>query len=293
MKFSLQKRVFKQALMLIDTHAHLNLNSFKDDAGEVIQRALNENTWMINVGTDLKSSRRALDYANKYERGVYAAVGLHPMHLFRFNAKTEEYDFTTQGEEFNYDVYEQLAKFPKVVAIGEVGLDFYHMNIGVARDEIVSLQKKVLWQQLFLARSLNLPVIIHSRKSYDELVELIKRFRKEHRDLMPKDKPWGVVHCFEGSEDEAWRFFNLGLMVSFTGLITFSKRFDDLIRRLPNEKFMVETDCPFLAPEPCRGQRNEPILVKHIAQHIAEIKNLSPEQVAEITTQNARKFFNI
>ncbi|MCK5061971.1 TatD family hydrolase [Candidatus Parcubacteria bacterium] len=279
--------------MLIDTHAHLNLNSFKDDAGEVIQRALNENTWMINVGTDLKSSRRALDYANKYERGVYAAVGLHPMHLFRFNAKTDEYDFTTQGEEFNYDVYEQLAKFPKVVAIGEVGLDFYHMNIGVARDEIVSLQKKVLWQQLLLACRLNLPVIIHSRRSYDDLVELIKRFRKEHRDLMPKDKPWGVVHCFEGNEDDAWRFFNLGLMVSFTGLITFSKRFDDLIRRLPNEKFMVETDCPFLAPEPCRGRRNEPALVKYIAQHIAEIKNLSLERVAEITTQNARKFFNI
>jgi len=279
--------------MFVDTHAHLNLNSFKDDADDVIQRALNENTWMINVGADLKSSRRALDYANKYECGVYAAVGLHPMHLFRFNAKTDEYDFTTRGEEFNYDVYEQLAKFPKVVAIGEVGLDFYHMDIGVVKDEIISLQKEVLWQQLLLARRADLPVILHSRKSYDCLVKLIKRFRKEHRDLMPKNKPWGVVHCFEGNEDEAWRFFNLGLIISFTGLITFSKRFDDLIRRLPNDKFMIETDCPFLTPEPCRGQRNEPRLVKHVAERIAEIKDLSKERVAEITTQNARKFFNI
>ncbi len=289
--------------MFVDTHAHLNLNSFKDDADEVIQRALQKDTWMINVGADFKSSRRALDYANKYERGVFAAVGLHPMHLFKFNAKTDEYDFSTRGEEFNYDAYEQLAKFPKVVAVGEVGLDFYHMDIGVAKDKIIKLQKEVLWQQLLLARRLDLPIIFHSRKSYDELVELIKRFKKEHRDLMPKDKPsyakatkdkpWGVVHCFEGSEDEAWRFLNLGLMVSFTGLITFSKRFDDLIRRLPNDKFMVETDCPFLAPEPHRGQRNEPLFVKHIAERIAQIKNLSLEQIAEITTTNARKFFNI
>lgn len=289
--------------MLIDTHAHLNLNAFKDDADKVIQRALNDNIWMINVGADLKSSRRALDYANKYERGVYAAVGLHPMHLFKFDAKTDDYDFTTRGEEFNYDVYEQLAKFPKVVAIGEVGLDFYHMDIGVDKNEIINLQKEVLWQQLLLARRADLPVILHSRKSYNELVELIKRFKKEHQGLMPKDKPpyakatedkpWGVVHCFEGNEDEAWRFFNLGLMISFTGLITFSKRFDDLIRRLPNEKFMIETDCPFLAPEPCRGQRNEPLLVKHVAERIAEIKNLSLERIAEITTANARKFFNI
>ncbi len=108
-----------------------------------------------------------------------------------------------------------------------------------------------------------------------------------------EDKPWGVVHCFEGDEDEAWRFFNLGLIISFTGLITFSKRFDDLIRRLPNDKFMIETDCPFLTPEPHRGQRNEPMFVKHIAERIADIKCISLEKVAEITTQNARKFFNI
>ncbi|MCK5212153.1 TatD family hydrolase [Candidatus Parcubacteria bacterium] len=279
--------------MLIDTHAHLNLNAFKDDADEVIRRALQKNTWMINVGADFKSSRRALDYANKYERGVFAAVGLHPMHLFKFNAKTDEYDFTTRGEEFNYDAYEQLAKFSKVVAVGEVGLDFYHMDIGVAKDKIMKLQKDILWQQLLLARRLDLPLILHSRKSYDCLVELIRRFKKEHRDLMPKNKSWGVVHCFEGNEDEAWQFFNLGLIISFTGLITFSKRFNDLIRRLPNDKFMIETDCPFLAPEPCRGQRNEPLFVKHIAERIAEIKNLSLEQIAEITTQNARKFFNI
>lgn len=279
--------------MFVDTHAHLNLNSFKDDADEVIQRALQKNVWMINVGADFKSSRRALDYANKYERGVFAAVGLHPMHLFRFDAKTDEYDFSTRGEEFNYDAYEQLAKFPKVVAIGEVGLDFYHMDIGVPKEEIVRLQQKVLYQQLLLARRLDLPVILHSRKSYSELVELIKRFKKEHRDLMSKDKPWGVVHCFEGNEDEAWRFFNLGLMVSFTGLITFSKHFDDLIRRLPNDKFMIETDCPFLTPEPHRGKRNEPLFVKHVAEHIARVKDLSLERVAEITTRNARKFFNI
>lgn len=279
--------------MFIDTHAHLNFNSFKDDADEIIQRCLAEQIWMINVGADYKTSRRALDYANRYEKGVYAAVGLHPMHLFAFRAKTNDYDFYTRGEEFNYDAYEQLGKFEKVVAIGEVGLDYYHLDIGEDVNKIKARQKEAFWNQLLLARRLNLPVIIHCRQAHDDMITILRDFRKEYKELIPTDKPWAVMHCFSGDEDLAWQYFNLGLIVSFTGLITFSSQWDDLIRKLPNDKFMIETDCPFLTPEPYRGQRNEPGLVKYVAKRIAEIKNLTLERVAEITTANARSFFNI
>jgi TatD DNase family protein len=279
--------------MYIDTHAHLNLREFINDADQVIQRTLAEDTWLINVGADYKTSKRALDYANKYEKGVYAAIGLHPMHLFKYRAQSEDYDFTTRGEEFNYDIYEKLAKFEKVVAIGEVGLDFYHMDIGEDTAKIKKTQKEVLWQQILLARRLNLPLILHCRQAYDELIELLKEFKKEHRDLIDPNKPWGVKHCFSGTEDQAWKLFDLGIIVSFTGLITFSRQWDDLIRKIPNDKFMIETDCPFLTPEPHRGKRNEPLYVKYVAQRIGELKNLKTERIGEISTQNARLFFNI
>jgi TatD DNase family protein len=278
--------------MLIDTHAHINLNAFRTDGDEVIQCALSENTWMINIGADLKTSRRTLDYANKYEKGVYAAVGLHPMHLFQFDAKSDDYDFTTRGEEFNYDVYEQLAKFPKVVAIGEVGLDYYHMNIGEEKEKIKRLQREVFHQQLLLARRLNKPVIIHCREAHDDMIEILEKFRKENKELIPNGF-WGVMHCFSGDEDLAWKYFNMGLMISFTGIITFSQQWDELIRKIPNDRFMIETDCPYLTPEPHRGKRNEPVFVKYIAERIAEIKHLPIERIAEITTNNAKRFFGI
>jgi len=125
------------------------------------------------------------------------------------------------------------------------------------------------------------------------MTEILKTFKKEHKDGLPKDKPWAVMHCFSGDEELAWQYFSLGLIVSFTGLITFSAKWDDLIRRIPNDKFMVETDCPYMTPEPFRGQRNEPSLVKKVVERIAQIKNLSLERISEVSAANARKFFNI
>jgi len=279
--------------MYFDTHAHINFKYFKDDGDEVIQRSLADDVWMINVGADYKTSKRALDYANKYEKGIYAAVGLHPMHVESFRAKSEEYDFQTRGEVFNYDIYEKLAKFEKVVAIGEVGLDYYHME---SSDDILSLKKKqqdVLSQQLLLARKVDLPVIIHCRQAHDDMIALLKDFRKENIALIPKNRPWGVIHCFSGDEDKAWEYFNLGFLISFTGIVTFSKQWDELIRKIPTDKFMIETDCPFLTPEPYRGKRNEPVLVKYIAKRIAEIKNLSEERIAEMTMKNGKELFGV
>ncbi|MFA6994924.1 MAG: TatD family hydrolase [Patescibacteria group bacterium] len=283
--------------MFIDTHAHVNFAAFKDDADEVIRRSLANDTWMVLVGSELKTSNRALDYANKYEKGVYAAIGLHPVHLEEGLVDTGEEGgtsgFITRAEEFDYGSYEKIAKFEKVVAIGEIGLDYYHLNPTKDLVAIKKKQQEVLAQQLLLARSLNLPVIIHCRQAHDDLLPLLQEFKNEYGHLITNNKPWGVIHCFSGDEDLAWKYFKLGLLISFTGLITFSKQWDDLIRKIPLDKLMIETDTPYMTPEPYRGQRNEPLLVQYVANRIADIRGIKPEKVAEVTTATARNFFQI
>jgi len=281
-------------MLLIDTHAHVNFSAFKEDADKVIKNSLDNNVWMILVGSEYRTSQRALEYANKYEKGVYAAVGLHPVHLEQGLAEDEDqgYSFQTKGEEFSYDNYEKLAKFEKVVAIGEIGLDYYHVDKNNS-IEVKKRQKDVFVQQLLLAVRLGIPAIIHCRQAYDDMLQILKDFKQEYKDLISNDRPWAVMHCFAGDEDLAWQLFSLGVIISFTGLITFSKQWDDLIRKIPFEKFMIETDCPWLTPEPFRGKRNEPMLVKYVADRIAEIKNLTTEKVAEITSNNAKNLFGI
>lgn len=283
--------------MFIDTHAHVNFDAFKEDADEVIRNSLADNTWMILVGSEYKTSKKALEYANKYEKGVYAAIGLHPIHLEKVlaegNGENGDYKFLTRAEEFNYDNYEKLAKFEKVVAIGEIGLDYYHINLGGDISAIRKKQQDIFLEQLILARNLDLPTIIHCRQAHDDMLAILTDFKKNYKDIIPSDRPWAVMHCFSGDEDLAWKYFSLGLIISFTGLITFSKCWDDLIRKMPPEKFMIETDCPFMTPEPYRGERNEPLLIKYVVKRISEIRNLSMERVGEITSQNAREFFGI
>jgi len=201
---------------LIDTHAHVNFNVFKDDSDEIVRTSLRENVWMINVGAEYKTSKRALNIANKYERGVYAAVGLHPIHLLEQKNDEGDIHFDTRAEEFNYDIYEKLAKFEKVVAIGEIGLDYYHIPKEADAILLKAKQKEVFLAQLLLARRLDLPVIIHCRQAHDDMVEILEGFRKENKELIPKDKFWGVLHCFSGDEDLAWKYFSLGMMISFT-----------------------------------------------------------------------------
>ncbi|MFA5163543.1 MAG: TatD family hydrolase [Patescibacteria group bacterium] len=285
--------------MLIDTHCHLNFAAFKDDADEVIHRALDNNTWMILVGSEYKTSNRALSYANKYQRGVYAAVGLHPIHLEDMRVENDdengegEYNFIARAEEFNYDNYEKLAKFEKAVAIGEIGLDYYHLDPSGDLPAIKHKQQQVFVQQLLLAQNLDLPVIIHCRQAHDDLLAILTDFKKEYSRSLPSDRPWGVIHCFSGDEDLAWKYFNLGLMISFTGLVTFSQQWDDLIRKTPLDRIMIETDAPYMTPEPFRGKRNEPLFVQYVAKRIADIKGLPIERVADKTFANARALFRL
>lgn len=279
--------------MFVDTHCHLNFKAFRDDAQEVIKRTLDENVWMILVGVESKTSKRGIEYATKYERGVYASVGLHPIHLEKQAAKDEDYDFTTSGEEFDYEFYKRLAAAREVVAIGETGLDYYHIPRGEDFIAAKEKQKQVFLSHLALAREMDLPAIIHCRDAHDDMLVALKEFRKENKESFSGDRPWGVMHCFTGDENLAWQYFNLGLLISFTGLVTFNHQWDELIRKLPLDKFLIETDSPFMSPATIRGKRNEPLYVREVAARIAEIKGLALEKIAEISTNNARRLFKI
>lgn len=246
--------------MLFDTHAHLNFNVYKEDSPKVLQRSLDGGVWMINVGSQYSTSKRAVEMAEKYREGVYAAVGLHPIHV--------------REEEFDYEKYKELAKSKKVVAIGEVGLDY--------KPEYASFkekQKDVLRQQIKLAEELNLPIIFHCRMAHQDLLEILN------------SKLNGVIHCFTGSLEEAKRYMDMGFYLGFNGII-FKLNLDEVIAKTPLDKILIETDCPYLTPPQEEG-RNEPIYVKYVAEKIAKIKGLSYEEVAEITTKNAKKLFKI
>lgn len=280
-------------MIYFDTHSHLNTEAYASDADKVIKRALDDETALIIIGTDYKSSKRALEQANKYESGVWAAVGLHPTSLQPYLEEGNEGTKEVPAEKFNYDMYATLAKFPKTVAIGEIGLDYAWRDTEINIEMVKQEQRAVLREQLALARRFDLPAIIHCRQAHDDLLPLLQTFRQEHKEQLPKDRPWGVIHCFSGDENLAWEYFNLGLIISFTGLITFSQRWDELIRKIPADKIMIETDSPYMTPEPHRGKRNEPVLVKYVAQRIAEIRGTTSEKIAEITTANAKLFFKL
>lgn len=274
--------------MLIDTHCHINFNAYKDDADKVIKRALANDTWMISVGSQRSTSERAVGYANKYDEGVYAAIAIHPIHLFKTEVDEAENDFkfVAKGEKFDYNFYKKLAQDKKVVAIGETGLDYYHWPKGFTKEEIKTKQQTVFEKHLDLAEELDLPVIIHCREAHDDILKILE---KRYKDKKLKER--GVLHCFSGDLELAKKYIDLGFLISFTGLITFARNWDKVITKLPLEKLMIETDSPYLTPIPFRGKRNEPLYVKYVAEKIAELRSLEFDEVAKITTANAMRLF--
>ncbi len=282
--------------MLIDTHAHLNFNAYKNDLDEVIKRTLTENVWIINVGSQYDTSKRAVEIAEKYQEGVYAAIGLHPIHLasgiFKTKIDQEEIEFETKEEEFDYKKYKELAHSAnsgqaksKVVAIGEIGLDYYYRpKTKIKLEQFKQKQKEVFLKQLELAKELNLPVIFHCRMANDDLITTLQQYN--NRTLR------GVIHCFSGTWEDAKKYLEMGFYLGFNGII-FKLGLDETIRNAPLEKILIETDCPYLTPPTAGGGRNEPIFVKYIIERIAELKNSDFQKIAEITTENAKKLFRI
>lgn len=251
---------------MVDSHCHLNFTAFKSDWREVADRAFaNGIEAIINVGCDAESSQKAIEIA-KESKNCYASIGLHPIHLGK--------------EEFNYEKYTNLARSPNVVAIGEVGLDYYRNSRNADQ------QKEIFGRFLKITREVKKPVIIHCRDAYEDLYSLLSA---------EKDIPPGVIHCYVGDLKLAKLFINLGFYLGFTGIITFPKaeNLRKIVAELPLEKILIETDAPYLTPESFRSQRNEPLYVREIAKEIARIKKIPREEISQITTQNARKLFGI
>jgi TatD DNase family protein len=259
---------------LFDIHSHLNFPDFDRDREEVIERMKQAGVFTVVVGTDKKTSKTAIELAEQNE-GIFASVGLHP---------TDK-----QNEPFDFDYYKNLAQHPKVVAIGECGLDYYRsQEARNPKSEIRNKQKDIFKKHIELAIESGKPLMIHCRGAHDEVIEILSGF---HSQFSARQN--GNIHFFSGTWQEAQRYFNLGFTISFAGVITFSRDYDEVIRNTPFEKLLIETDAPFVSPVPYRGRRNEPAYVAEAAKQIAKIRNISYEEVAETTTQNALKLFKI
>jgi TatD DNase family protein len=280
---------------LIDTHCHVNFRAYQEDSHEVINRALQSGVAMMNVGTNLQTSQRSVQVAEEVGEGMWAAIGLHPIFLAKditekasFNG--ESYEFTTKQELFDKRKFFELAQSYKVVAVGESGLDYYHIdefrNNDMTAEQYIELQKETLYEILGFAREIGKPHIFHCRDAYDDFVDIVKDFGT--------DQPVrGVVHCFTGTMEQAKKILETGLYIGFTGIATFpnAKSLQEIASYVPLDRMLIETDSPYLAPQAVRGQRNEPAHVRHVAQKIAELKGISFEEVAQTTTQNAKTLF--
>jgi TatD DNase family protein len=250
----------------IDVHAHVHFPEFDADRDAVVARALEAGTAMINVGTDLDTSRGAVALAEKYPEGVYAIIGQHPVD-------------TESGMPFDREAYRSLAAHPRVVAIGECGLDYFRAD----KEAAAARQKEIFLEQISIANECKKPLMLHIREAYGDALDILK----EHAKVA------GNSHFFAGTVEEAKRFLDLGFTLSFTGVITFAKQYIELVEYVPLGMMHAETDCPFVAPMPHRGKRNEPLYVAEVVDKIARIKKLAVGEVETALLANARRMFGI
>ena len=254
--------------MWIDTHAHLDMPQFEDEVPEIILRAMHHNVEaIVTVGIDLPSSEKAVTLADAFPP-VYAAVGVHPHEAAQLNEETVE-------------AIKTLSDHPKVVAVGEIGLDFYR-NLSPP-----DVQDEAFRRQIRLARELGKPIVVHSRNAHTRTVRVLQ-----------EENAWevgGVIHCFNGSLSMAKSCIDLGFYISVTGSITFknASRLRNVVINTPRDRLLIETDCPFLAPVPFRGKRNEPSYVRYTGDKTAKILKIPSEELAEQTTRNAVALFGL
>jgi TatD DNase family protein len=254
--------------MLFDTHVHLNAEQFNEDLEEVISRAKEAGVGkMVVVGFDRPTIERAMELVEHYDF-LYASVGWHPV---------DAIDMTDEDLAW----IEELSSHPKVVALGEMGLD-YHWD-----KSPKDVQKEVFRKQIHLAKKVKLPIIIHNREATQDIVDILREEGAE--------EVGGIMHCFSGSSEIAQECVDMNFYISLGGPVTFknAKKPKEVAQEIPLERLLIETDCPYLAPHPNRGKRNEPAYVKLVAEQIAELKGISVEEVERITTENANKLFNI
>jgi TatD DNase family protein len=255
-------------MMLIDSHAHLEMEDFKRDLEAVIQRAKESGIgYIFTVGTEKRDWKKTLDIAHSHS-SVYAILGVHP-----HNAK--------EIDEETYPIVQELCRDEKVKAYGEIGLDFYR-NLS-PRD----VQLKRFREQIALAKEMGLPIVVHDREAHQETLEILRSEKA--------GKVGGIIHCFSGDYEMAKACIDMGFFISVPGSITFNnaERFREIVKKVPLDCLLVETDAPFLTPVPFRGKRNEPSYVRYTAEKLADIKKISFEKIAEATSENALRAYRI
>lgn len=258
-----------------DVHCHIQFEQYKEDDAALIDRMRQEEVAGIVVGVDLDSSQKAIAIAEKHNH-LYASVGLHP---------------NREGDGFDNDAYQKLATHPKVVAIGECGLDYFRPS--EVNDAVKEKQKTLLRKHIELAAALGKPLIIHSRPSagtqdaYQDLIEILREAKGHHSHLC------GDIHFFVGGITEAQALIGLGFTLSFTAVITFARDYDEVIKTIPLESILSETDAPYVAPASRRGERNDPLSVIEVVSKIAEIRGENQEKVAQVVAKNAERLFGI
>jgi TatD DNase family protein len=278
--------------MLIDTHCHLQFNAYKNDADEVLARCKEKGMILNVVGSQRDTSLRAVEFARRHDF-IYATVGLHPIHTHATEVDEEEIKFKTREEDFDYEFYKSLAQDEKVIAIGECGLELFHVPEGADRESFLQKQKDIFLKQINLARELGLPLVIHVRDAHEEMVRFLDEVRKGSQLS-------GVVHCYTGNWHYAQKYLDMGLHIGFTGVITFPPKKTDpqpqidlleVVNNVPLDRLLIETDAPYLAPQAYRGQRGEPWMVEEVAKKIAELRGVATKEIADIAENNASKLF--
>src|SRR6202142_2448046 len=265
-----------------DAHTHVNFVAYNDDREATILRARDAEVGMNVVGTQLDTSKAAVALAEKYEH-VWATIGLHPVHTAKSYHDTKELgeggkEFTSRGEIFDMAAYEALGANPRVIAVGECGLDYYRTE-----ENTKKIQKEAFVQQIELANKLNKPLMLHIRNAYDDALEILKAHAKVRGD----------VHFFAGDWAIARKFLDLGFTLSFTGVVTFTHDYHEVVKNAPLDMILSETDAPYITPTPYRGKRNEPAYVEHVVRKIAEIRGEDAGAVSTQIMANAKRVFGI
>jgi len=265
-----------------DAHTHVNFVAYQDDRESSIARAKEAEVGMNVVGTQLDTSATAVALAEKYDH-VFATIGLHPIHTSKSYHDEKELgeggkEFTSRGEIFDMSKYEALGRNPRVIAIGECGLDYFRLE-----ENTKEIQKDTFVQQIELANTLDKPLMLHIRNAYDDALEVLKAHAKVKGD----------VHFFAGNWQTAKKFLDFGFTLSFTGVITFTHDYDEVIKNTPLDMLLSETDAPYVTPAPHRGKRNESAYIPLIVRQIATIRGEDFFKVANQLMENARRVFNL
>jgi len=278
--------------MYFDTHAHLNFAAFVKDREKVAKKCLKDNVWVINVGTNFFTSKIAVELANKFDKGIYAAVGLHPINLGvedsrKISAEEILRKESPFEEAFDYEKYKELAKDKKVVAIGETGLDYYYKPKSKIKLKGLKLNQELLFlRHIKLAKELDLPLMIHCRMAHQDLLDILHTQEGVYRGKFK-----GVIHCFTGNVTQLKEYLHLGFYIGFNGII-FKLNLKDVIKKTPIDRMVLETDCPFFPTSP-RKKRNDPLDVEIVAEEIAKLKKIDLRELSEKTFKNAEQLFDL